>query len=118
MRVADPALFMQMVVADLQWFVAALSLCGNVKAAIMAGSVTGKHYMDEFLQRYLPAPYSIRLRSILEDRRRGATSLYVLAGPEINIPVFFCSTSPSGDRGVRLGAELERNLTELKAVGF
>lgn len=56
---ADYKLFVQrfrgMVAADLQWFVAVLGLCQNIKAAIMAGAVTNdrRDYLDEFLQRHV-----------------------------------------------------------------
>jgi len=114
----DRDLFIGMVAADLRWFISSLKLCQRAKAAIMSGSVTGRYYMDELLKRHLPEPYTLRLRQRLEDRVRGATSLYELVGPGINMPVLFCSTSPSGDGGVRLKAEVERTLMELRAAGF
>ena len=114
----DRDLFSGMVAEDLPWFISSLKLCQRAKAAIMSGSVTGKYYMDEFLKQHLPQPYSLTLRRRLEDGVRGATSLYELVGPGLNIPVLFCSTSPSGDGGVRLKTEVERTLTELRAAGF
>ena len=118
MRSADPNLFLQMIAADMQWFLSALALCGRLKAAIMAGSVTNKFYFDEFLKAYLPPTHSLKLRTRFGSGRRGATALYDLTGPGLNVPVFFCGTSPSGDKGVRLAGEMQRNLTALKAVGF
>jgi len=41
--------FLQMIAADMQWFLSALALCRNLKGAIMSGSVTGQYYFDEFL---------------------------------------------------------------------
>lgn len=113
--------FREMVAADLQWFLSALSLCRNMKAAIMAGAVTNdpRDYLDKFLQAHLPPSHSLRLRQLLELKSRpGATALYDLVGPHLNIPVLFVSTSPSGDRGEKLATEVQRNLPTLKAAGF
>ena len=118
MRSVDPKLFVKMVVADLKWFLSTLGLCKNLEAAIMSGSVTGKYYFNEFFIKHLPAPYSLKLNRLLGKKRRGATALYHLVGPEFSIPVFFCSTSPSGDGGVQLANEVRRNLPELLAAGF
>ena len=117
MRSADRTLFLQMIAADMQCFLSALALCGNLKAAVMSGSVTGKYYFDEFLTAHLPSAYSLKIRTRLGHGPRGATALYDLTGPGLNVPVFFCGTSPSGDRGVRLAGEIRRNLTLLKAAG-
>jgi hypothetical protein len=44
--------------------------------------------------------------------------LYNLIGPGFTTPVFFCGTSPSGDKGVSLATEIRRTLPQLKAAGF
>lgn len=110
----------EMVAADFPWFISTLALCSNLKAAIMAGSVTNdrRDYLDRFLRAHLPPAHSLNLRQFLEPERPGATALYDLVGPRLNLPVLFVSTSPSGDRGVRLASEVKRNLGVLKQAGF
>lgn len=116
MSTVNRVLFQQMVRADMQWFLAALAMCKNLKAAIMSGSVTNAFYFDEFLQKALPPSFS--LKRLAFGGGRGATTLYELAGPGLAIPVLFCGTSPSGDKGVRLASEVSRLLPLLKTSGF
>jgi hypothetical protein len=117
--------YREMVAADLPWFLSALGLCRNVKAAIMAGTVgkdPKKDYLDTLLQEHLPPLYSLKLRQCFEaNKKYGATALYDLTGPTLNIPVFFVSASPSyqkGGKGVRLAKEVQQNLCILKKAGF
>jgi hypothetical protein len=117
MSTVDRITFLKMVAADLRWFLSALTLCTQVKAAIMSGSVTGAHYFDEFLCKYLPMGYSLKL-NIAFGVGRAATALYTFSGPGFAIPVFFCRKSPSGDKGELLAGEIYRNLPQLKAAGL
>jgi len=55
-------LFLKMASTDMQWFLSALALCSNLKAAIMSGSVTNAHYFDEFLRKHMPSGYTLKLR--------------------------------------------------------
>jgi hypothetical protein len=112
--------FRELVAADTQWFLAVLALCRNVKAAIMAGSITNdpRDYFDRFVEAHLPQSHSLALRQCLGPKGRGATALYALVGPQLNIPVLFVSASPSGDKGVRLASEVQRHLATLRASGF
>jgi hypothetical protein len=114
-----------MVATDLPWFLSALKLCRKVKAAVMAGTVGNdpqKDYLDTLLQTHLPPLYSLKLRQCLDaDKKYGATALYELTGPDLNVPVFFVSASPSyrnGGKGVRLAKDVQRNLCILKKAGF
>lgn len=111
----------QMVVSDLQWFLSALALCRNVKAAIMAGSVTNanRDYLDKFLQAHLPS-HSLTLRQPLGVKGDSGppTALYDLVGPGLSIPVFFVSRGPSLDHGTKVAREVRRNLCILKKAGF
>lgn len=83
-----------------------------------AGSVTGRYYFDEFLLAKLPQPFSMTLRTRFGVNRRGATAIYDLKGPNLNVPVLFCCKSPSGDKGVLLNGEVNRLLAELAESGF
>ena len=50
----ESELFLEMVQRDLWIFFATLDLCRNAKVLLMAGSVTGQYYINEFLQRFAP----------------------------------------------------------------
>jgi hypothetical protein len=117
MRSVDRTAFLKMVAADLHWFLSALALCTNVKAAIMSGTVTGDLYFDEFLRKYLPADHSLNLKFAIASGR-GATALYTLVGPGLMLPVLFCRRGPSGDNGDLLAREIETRLPQLKASCF
>jgi hypothetical protein len=112
-------LFLQMVSADLQWFLSALALCRNIRGAIMSGTVTNAYYFDKFLLSSLPPSHSLKLKARF-GTGTGATALYDLIGPTFKIPVFFCRRSPSdpADKGVLLASEIQRNLFQLKTAGF
>ena len=88
----------------------------------MAGSIANdarRDYLYQVLQMHLPAPYSLKLRLLLENRPYGATALYDLVGPQLDIPVLFVSASPSSrDKGAKLADEVKRNLSALKQAGF
>ena len=104
MSTVDRPSFLGMVSTDLQWFLSVVTLCKNVKAVIMSGSVTNAHYFDEFLSKYLPTGYSLKL-NITFATGRGATTLYAFSGPRFTIPVLFCGSSPSSrNRGCSLPA--------------
>jgi hypothetical protein len=114
-----------MVAADLPWFILALALCRNVKAAIMAGSVTNYDsdyldiFLDRFLKNHLPS-HSLTLRQPLglKGDPGQPTALYDLAGPGFSIPVLFVSRGPSRDHGAKLAREVQRNLCVLKKARF
>ncbi len=110
--------FLEMVASDMRFFLSALGLCSNVRAAVMSGSVTNAHYFDEFVCKYLPTGYSLKLETEFA-RGRGATTLYKLCGPTFAIPVLFCGSSPSSrNKGERLASEIRSNLACLKVAGF
>jgi hypothetical protein len=122
--------YRRMEAADLPWFLRALTLGGNLKAAIMAGTVgkdPKRDYLDILLQNTLlqaHLPYSLKRRPVqlLEPEecpgRARASALYDLVGPELSIPVLFVSASPSGDQGVKVARVVQLNLNILKNAGF
>jgi hypothetical protein len=110
--------FLQMIESDLKWFLRSLGLCHNLKAAIMAGSVTGRYYFDEFLLAKLPKPFAITQRIRFELKPRADTELYDLRGPNLNVPVLFCGKSPSGDEGFFSRARSIAFQAELVDTGF
>jgi hypothetical protein len=68
----DRTQFLQMIESDLKWFLRPLGLCHYLKGAIIAGSVTGRYYFDEFLLVKLPRPFAITQRIRFELKPRGA----------------------------------------------
>jgi len=114
----DRKQFLQMIESDMKWFLQSLGLCRDLQAVIISGSVTGKYYFDEFLLAKLTNPFGFKLRTQLGAQKRGATALYDISGPNLNVPVLFCCKSPSGDKGVFLMNEVKRLRAELLGAGF
>ncbi len=93
----EQALFLEMVERDLWTFFGTLALCPEAKIILIAGSVTGRYYINEFLQRFAP-DYGYSLDgpfNRLAHRGPGKTAFHTLSGGDRPFPVFFCSTSPS-----------------------
>ncbi|HEV2246172.1 MAG TPA: hypothetical protein VGW37_05925 [Terriglobia bacterium] len=112
----DRSLFLTMVQSDLWVFFATLQLCQAAKLVLLAGSVTGKYYLNEFLQRFAPA-HSYSLDRPFTRRNhpgKGKTSWHWLSGPERRLPVFFCSSSPSDRPVTLLPQRIKENATTLK----
>ena len=91
----EQALFLEMVERDLWTFFGSLELCRNAEWILMAGTVTGKYYINEFLQRYAPE-YGYSLDTpFRRPRGEGKTCFHTLTGGGRSLSVFFCSVSPS-----------------------
>ena len=118
MRTVAKVDFLAMIDRDLKWFLRSLDLCKNLQAVIVSGSVTGTYYFDEFLRAKLPEPYKFTLETRFGVKKRGATALYKMTGPNLSVPVLFCCKSPSGDKGVFLKSEVNRLRPELVEAGF
>ena len=115
---AQKTLFLKMVERDLWVFFTSLQLCQNAKLILMAGSVTGKYYMPEFLHSLAP-DYGYNLdrpfhRS--EHSGKGKTSWHRLSGLGRQIPVFFCSSSPADRPITILPQRLQENAPALKRL--
>lgn len=114
---ADKRIFLEMIQNDIKWFFEVLEFCPKLELILAAGCVTNKYYMDEFLKRNLPKGYRLELKETFEKRSRGSSALYMLTGPKKNLPLFFCSSSPSSrDKGVRLKSEIARNAPSIPVV--
>jgi hypothetical protein len=94
---SEKNLFLDMVKSDLWTFFGTLRHCPKAKLILVAGSVTGKYYINEFLQRFAPDyGYSLDGRfNRSEHVGNGKTAFHTLSGADRTFPVFFCSTSPS-----------------------
>jgi hypothetical protein len=89
--------FANMVERDARWFFELLSICKRLKAVFLAGCVTKKWYMSEFVARIAPR-YGYRVTGMTEKSGAGRIGFLRLHGPRGEIPMFFCSVSPSGQK--------------------
>lgn len=96
-KLSEQTLFREMVERDLWTFFGTLELCRAAEWLFIAGTVTGKFYINEFLQRYAP-DHGYKLDgSFIRSQHagRGKTAIHVLTGGGRKLNVFFCSSSPS-----------------------
>jgi hypothetical protein len=115
---ADQSLFLEMVERDLWVFFATLQLCQAARLVLLAGSVTGKYYMNEFLQRLAPA-YGYTFDRPFNRRNhpgKGKTSWHWLSCAGRRLPVFFCSSSPSDGPDTLLLQRLKENGAALRQI--
>ena len=113
---AEQSLFLEMVERDLWTFFASLDLCQNAKLVVIAGSVTGKYYINEFLQRFAPE-HGYRLDgdfNRLNQQGSGKTAKHVLTNGTKRLPVFFCSSSPSAKDKRLLPQRIGKHAAALK----
>jgi len=95
---ADPgrSLFLDMLNVDAPIWIEAVNAAPNAKLILLAGSATGKYYINEFIHAEL-AEYGV---SLSPRWKRGtgegqtAFQTFVLSSGR-RIPVFFCSSGPS-----------------------
>jgi hypothetical protein len=109
-------LFLDMVQRDLWAFFGMLELCTKAQLIILAGSVTGKFYINEFVQRFAPE-YGYSLDGAfnrLEHPGRGKTASHELSGGGRKLNVFFCSSSPSDKQETLLPKRMKEFAKQLK----
>jgi len=95
--IADWRAFGRLVEEDARWFFRLLPLCRSAKVLLMAGCVTKRWYMHDFIARIAPR-YEYRLTGSADPNGEGRTGFFRLCGPAVDLPVFFCSVSPSGNK--------------------
>jgi hypothetical protein len=112
----EQELFLDMVERDLWVFFGTLELCSKAKLVMMAGSVTGKYYINEFLRKFAPnCGHSLDgAFNRLEHPGRAKTALHVLSGGGRDLKVFFCSSSPSDRKETLLPQRIKDRANELK----
>lgn len=86
--------FLEMVEEDVAWFFRLLPLCREARLLLAAGCVTKRWYMNDFIKRMAPA-YGFRLEGEATTSGPGRSGLHRLVGPSVDLPLFFCSVSPS-----------------------
>jgi hypothetical protein len=95
--IVDWQLFGSMVERDAKWFFELISLLKRPQALLIAGCVTKRWYIHQFIARIAPQ-YGYRLEGKAEQTGAGRVGFFRLHGPGQSIPVFFCSVSPSGQK--------------------
>lgn len=115
----EESLFLEMVERDLWVFFATLELCRTAKLLMIAGTVTGKYYINEFLQALAPQ-YGYSLDGAFrrsENPGKGKTQFHFLSGHGRRLPVFFCSSSPSDSANRELLPQrIEENVEQIMQI--
>lgn len=86
-------LFETMLAQDCSGFFELLPLMPRLKLLYLAGC-TSRRYLHDFLQREAPR-FGYQLKGDVESVGQGRTGWFNLTGPDLSLPVFFCSVSPS-----------------------
>ena len=111
-------LFLEMVQQDLWMFFATLDLCRKVKLLLIAGSVTGRYFMNEFLQRFAPnyghALGGAFVRTAVKGP--GKTCWHELADSKRKLPTFFCSSGPASKTPMLLPQRIQANELRLRKL--
>jgi hypothetical protein len=112
----EQKLFLDMIERDLWTLFGTLEFCRKAKLILMAGSVTGRYYINEFIQRFA-REHGFSLDGAfdrLEHRGSGKTAFHTLSGSGRHLQVFFCSTSPSAADKKVLPLKVKENAQRLK----
>jgi hypothetical protein len=88
--------FADMVESDAKWFFELLPLCQAARTLLIAGCVTKRWYINDFVAR-VARRYGYQFTGQAELTGEGRVGFHHLTGPGCNLPVFFCSVSPSGN---------------------
>lgn len=134
-RTADErSRFLRMVRQDLQYFFRALRLARRAQVVFMAGSVTGRYYMNEFLHVHAHEygylchddvividrnPYAtiFTLSEIgTTTRGRGRASTSGTLRLASSLPVYFCGTGPSANNGTAAIRDALKRLNEVRRI--
>lgn len=100
MRELPEEIFLAMVEQDLKLFFETISLCRKARVLLLAGTVTGQFYMNEFLQKHA-GKFGFELQGEFERRTGGRmTCRHTLVSKKTSLPVFFFSCGPSYDSDV------------------
>lgn len=115
-KVPDDNLFLEMLKADARWFWKFLECCKSVRLLLIAGSVTKKHYIYEFVRKVIPQEYQFigNFKRLTGCKNSGWTRTFLLKMPKKNIFVFFISVSPSAQNPDRMIDHIEKNKDDLR----
>jgi hypothetical protein len=114
-------LFLKMVEEEMSCFSRLFSeMFPRLKGVLLAGSVTGKFYLDEFLIDTLNTEFKFDPpRPFPRKQGRGRCEFYHISFQGKRIPIFFCTSSPSNKINPDLleGRILD-HLQRLRCLGF
>ena len=94
-------LFLSMCQTDLKYMINHLRVYPSIKHLYVAGSITKKYYIIEFLKKHAPL-YGYSLKSVFPFERGGSGKIGLYKfdlGDKVSRFLFFCSTSPSSRVG-------------------
>jgi hypothetical protein len=94
---ADWQEFARLIEVDARWFFELLPLCRAARVLLTAGCVTKRWYINDFIAKIAPR-HGYRLTGRAESSGEGRVGFQRLVGPGCDLPVFFCSVSPSGNK--------------------
>ncbi len=115
MQTCSQMLFCSMVEHDAQWFFKLLPFWTKVRLLLLAGCVTNRYYLHEFLAHIAPGyGYSISPKPLRGGR--GRIGYHLLSGHGRQIPFFFCSVSPSATNWQLLTQRTTENHDQLSAL--
>jgi hypothetical protein len=117
----NDGLFLEMVEEDMPCFRQILSdIFPRLKGVLLAGTVTRKFYLDEFLINKLDGEFGSEPRRPFPRRPGlGRCEFYHIAYRGKRVPVFFCTSGPSNRMHPGLlGTRISEHLPQLKHLGF
>ena len=91
----DKDIFIEMVEKDIEWFFKLIILCSLVKLILIAGSITNKYYINEFIEKHSGKN---DFKWLIESKRGHGpafTSSHKLKFKDKTYPIFYCSSGPS-----------------------
>lgn len=113
--VPDPLLFEEMLARDLPWMLRLVEAAPQAQLLLLAGTANRREYLNEFIAKRLPASGARLEGSHARAPGRGKVSQHVLVVGPRQLPVYFCSSSPSDQRNrTMLRERIARDATLLR----
>jgi len=112
--------FVKMLEADTAWLFRLLRQCARVRVLFLAGAVSKREYMFEFLRRVAPSlGYRLEPTGFASsETRRQSPRFLRLQGPGLDLPAFFLSNSPSSRTAGAMRDAFETAAVALCDSGF
>ncbi|HNA82545.1 MAG TPA: hypothetical protein PLQ64_08750 [Thiobacillaceae bacterium] len=114
-QVQDINLFLAMVRHDIKWFFEILSELSSIKLVLLAGSVTKKHYINNFIKKSA-SEHGYRFDGTAERTGKGRIGNYEFINNGKAFSCFYCSVSPSSRSRGLLIERIGENSTRLKSL--
>ena len=114
MRDITPKDFIKMLQHDIWSFQEILKFAEKAELLLIAGAITPRYYINEFLQMSLQGECRLE-NSFRRDPGSGKTAFHTLVTGR-RIPVFFCSVSPSARNSGFLIKRIHEHRDKLKSI--